>query len=225
MQSSRFSRLVNGLVVWAAAALIGSAAVGAPGAATDGARPKLEIRETTQDGGVVEEGAVCQFRFKVANRGRADLEITQVKPSCGCTVPKWDHVVEPGAESVIEAEMNTEYFRGTVNKHLTVFSNDPDRPELELTITARVNPLVKITPAAAALLTVEDKAVTQEFTLERSGGHAMKITEVIPNAPYITAQTTPLPGEGRFKVAVTATADTPYGRNSVPVVVRTDMEK
>jgi len=53
----------------------------------------------------------------------------------------------------------------------------------------------------------------------------MSVLEVIPNAPYITAQTTPLPGQGRFKVAVTASVDAPYGRSSVPLVVRTDLEK
>ena len=40
---------------------------------------------------------------------------------------------------------------------------------MELTITAHLVPLVKISPSPAALLAVGDKAVTREFTLERNG--------------------------------------------------------
>src|SRR5262249_56599073 len=134
------------------------------------------------------------------------------------TVPKWERVVKPGTEAVIGAEMNTEYLRGAVTKHLTVSSNDPDRPEVELTLTAHVNPLVQISPGSAALLTIEDKAVTQEFTLERAGGRPMSILEGIPKAPYIATQTTPLPGQGRDKVARTPSAHAPYARRSEPVV-------
>src|SRR5947207_1551891 len=50
---------------------------------TSGPRPMIEVRETSKDGGVVEEGTVVPFQFEVANRGQADLELTQVKPTCG----------------------------------------------------------------------------------------------------------------------------------------------
>jgi Protein of unknown function (DUF1573) len=190
-----------------------------------GPQPAIEVRETHQDGGVVEEGTVVSFQFEVANHGQADLELTQVKPSCGCTVTKWERVIKPGARSNVEAQMNTLYFRGSVTKHLTIFSNDPTRPQVELTIGARVLPLVKISPGPAAVLSMGDQPATQEFTLERNGGHPMKIVQVIPNAPYLKAETTPLSGEGRYKLTVTATPDAPLGRSTVPVVVRTDLEK
>ena len=53
----------------------------------------------------------------------------------------------------------------------------------------------------------------------------MKIVQVIPNAPYLKAEAAPLPGEGRYKLTVTTTTDTPLGRQTVPLVVRTDLEK
>jgi hypothetical protein len=190
-----------------------------------GPRPVIEVRETHQDGGVVEEGTVVPFRFEVANRGQADLELTQVKSSCGCAVTKWDRVIRPGAQGSIEVKMDTVYFRGPVNKHLTVFSNDPDRPQVELTIGAHLLPLVKISPGPAALLTVEDHPVTQEFTLERSGGQPMEIVQVIPNAAYVKAGTTPLPGPGRHKLTITAGPEAPLGRSTVTVVVWTDLPK
>ncbi len=188
-------------------------------------RPVIDVREANQEGGVVEEGTVVKVQFAVANRGHADLELRRVKPDCGCSIAHWDKVVKPGATSTIKAELHTEYFRGLVIKHFTVFSNDPVQPELRLGITARVTPLVNIIPGPAALLSIEDQAVHQEFTLERNGGQAMKIVQVIPNAPFIQAEATPLPGVGRYKLAVTVTPEAPLGRSVVPVVVRTDTEK
>ena len=214
-----------GIIGGLCATLGAPAAWALPGTSAAGPRPVIDIPQTTQDGGTVEEGTVAQFRFTVANRGQADLVIAQVKPSCGCTVSKWEHTLKPGAELVVEARMNTEYFRGSVAKHLTVISNDPARPQIELTITAQVTPLVKIEPAPAALLSVNDQPVTQEFTLERTGGQPMKIVQVIPNAPYLQAEATPLPGEGRYRLRVTATTAAPLGRTTIPVVVRTDMPK
>src|SRR4051794_40020597 len=105
MRLVRYSSLFFSLVGLSGVMLIASGVTAAPEAAAGGARPKLEIRETTKDGGTVEEGAFCQFKFTVANRGQADLLIDQVKPSCGCTVPKWDRVVKPGAEAIIGAEV------------------------------------------------------------------------------------------------------------------------
>lgn len=205
--------------------LLALTAVAVAEAGTSGPRPKIEVRETRQDGGVVEEGTVVRFQFEVANRGQADLELTQVKPSCGCAITKWDRVIKPGAHGTIEAQMDTRYFRDSITKYLTICSNDPVRPQVELTIAARVLPLVKISPDPVARLAVGDKAATQEFTLERNGGQPMKIVQVIPYATYIKVETTPLPGQGRYKLTVTAMPDAPLGRSTVPVVVWTDVEK
>jgi hypothetical protein len=48
--------------------------------------PVLAVPEHSQDGGTVEQGTVVRYRFTVANHGQVDLELKQVKPSCGCTV-------------------------------------------------------------------------------------------------------------------------------------------
>src|SRR5207248_1736008 len=101
-----------------------------------GPRPVIEIRELSKDGGTVEAGTTLHYQFTVSNRGKADLELKEVKPSCGCTVPHWDKVVKPGKEGAIEAEVHTVNFRGAIIKHLTVISNDPEHPQLDLTLTA-----------------------------------------------------------------------------------------
>ena len=157
----------------------------AAAAPTNSRGPVIGVAETTQDGGTVEEGTVLHFQFKVANQGGADLEINEVRPSCGCTVPHWDKLILPGKNGVIEAEVHTEHFRGPIQKHLTVISNNAAQPQLDLILTANVTPLVQIDPGPTAALTVDDKPATQEFTLERTGGQPMKILQVTTTQPYV----------------------------------------
>jgi hypothetical protein len=201
-----------------------SAEVSAPAAAAHSG-PALSIRDTSQDGGTVEEGTLLKYRFTVANPGDANLEITQVKPSCGCTVPHWDKEIAPGKEGEIDAEVHTEHFRGAILKHLTVISNDPQHPQLELSLTAKITPLVEITPGPVALMAVDDKPVSQVFTLERTGGRPMKILQVSPVGSYLKTELAPLPGDGRYKLTVTASTEAPLGRSPTAIMVKTDLPK
>jgi hypothetical protein len=207
------------------AALLAPAVVASAETPSAEPRPVIEVQEMHQDAGLFEEGSVVPFRFLVANRGQADLELTRVKPNCGCTDVKYDHLIKPGEQGTIQAELHTDYFGTAVTKHVAVFSNDPAQPLLDLTITAHLVPLVKVSPSPAAQLSMGDQAVSREFTLERNGGRPMKIVQVVPYATFIKAATTPLPGQGRYKLTLTATPDAPMGRTTVPVDVWTDVDK
>jgi hypothetical protein len=62
----------------AAGAPAASRALSGPGAVR-GPRPVLVMLAPDQDSGTVMEGTVLQYRFIIANRGDAVLEVTQVK--------------------------------------------------------------------------------------------------------------------------------------------------
>lgn len=48
----------------------------------------------------------------------------------------------PGEKGSIVAKMNTQGRRGKVTKLIIVYTNDPQRPEIRLTLTAEVKPKV-----------------------------------------------------------------------------------
>ena len=63
----------------------------------------------------------CEFVFK--NTGKAPLQITNARASCGCTVPSWPREpIAPGKKSVIRVKYDTNRL-GTINKSITVTSN------------------------------------------------------------------------------------------------------
>jgi uncharacterized protein DUF1573 len=220
-QSPRWIRIGAALALALLGPRVGAEPAAAP--AANAPAPAMEIKETTQDGGVVEQGTIVKYKFVVSNHGPVDLEVTDVKPSCGCTVPHWDKVIPAGKEGVIEAEVNTTRFRGAITKHLTVTTNDPAHRQFELTLNARVTPLVKIDPGEVALVTVDDKPVSQVFTLERAGGLPMKVLQVTPAGSSLKTELTPLDGPGRYKLTVTVPPDAPWGRTPMSVVVQTDV--
>ncbi len=51
--------------------------------------PVIEFEKEIHDFGKVIQGERVSYGFKFKNTGRSDLVISQVKTSCGCTVPKF----------------------------------------------------------------------------------------------------------------------------------------
>jgi hypothetical protein len=75
------------------------------------------------DYGIINKGDDGVRQFTFTNTGTADLEITQVRSSCGCTIPKKpSQPIAPGASDVIEVKYDTERV-GPIRKTITVSSN------------------------------------------------------------------------------------------------------
>ena len=75
------------------------------------------------DYGTIEKGDDGVREFKFTNTGSSPLFITQVRSSCGCTIPKkpTDSIM-PGVEEVIEVKYDTNRV-GPIRKTITVSSN------------------------------------------------------------------------------------------------------
>ena len=85
--------------------------------------PVITFEKIVHDYGTVEKGGngECEFVFK--NTGKADLVLTNVRSSCGCTVPEWTkEPIRPGKKGVIKVKYNTQRV-GQINKSVTVESN------------------------------------------------------------------------------------------------------
>ncbi len=102
-------------------------------------QPKLEFSKTVHDFGNVEEGKIVEAAFEFKNTGKGILEITDVKTSCGCTaaIPK-KRKLSPGESSELKVELDTTNRIGAMSRLVTIKSNDPDTPEMYLTVRAEV---------------------------------------------------------------------------------------
>lgn len=85
--------------------------------------PEIKFESTVYDYGKIENGAdgMCTFKFK--NIGKEPLRLTNVRSSCGCTVPKYSQdLVLPGKSGTIQVKYDTKR-TGVINKQITVTSN------------------------------------------------------------------------------------------------------
>lgn len=104
------------------------------------------ISKTTHDFGAVPQGKPVTTTFEFKNSGKADLILTSVKASCGCTSPKYStEPVPAGKKGFIEVTYNAAN-PGMFNKSVTITSNVSDDPVI-LTITGEVKPGTTETPS------------------------------------------------------------------------------
>jgi len=90
------------------------------------ASAQIQFDSTEIDFGTVDEGEIVEAKFTVINAGKTDLVISNVQPSCGCTVPIWPkNPIKPGASSEVLANFNTSGKPNRQFKTLTLFANTP----------------------------------------------------------------------------------------------------
>ncbi|KAA3623224.1 MAG: DUF1573 domain-containing protein [Flavobacterium sp.] len=101
------------------------------------AQAKISFKQETIDYGKIAKGSDGVRSFEFTNTGDKPLIISDVKSSCGCTVPKKpDGPVAPGASSVIKVKYDTNRV-GPIRKTVTVYSN-ADEPIKALKIKGEV---------------------------------------------------------------------------------------
>lgn len=84
---------------------------------------KIEFTQETIDYGEINKGADGVRVFEFTNTGNIPLIISDVKSSCGCTVPeKPDAPIAPGATGTIKVKYDTKRV-GPIRKTITVYSN------------------------------------------------------------------------------------------------------
>ena len=86
--------------------------------------PNIEMLETSFDFGEIQQGKSVTHEFILKNSGDAELIITSVKGSCGCTVPEWPKSpISKGEEAIIKVTFNSAGKSGKQNKTVTLVSN------------------------------------------------------------------------------------------------------
>jgi len=94
--------------------------------------PVIKFTSLVHDYGTIykNDSGICHFTF--TNVGKADLILSSVTSSCGCTVPEWPkEPIPPKKSATIKVSYNTANI-GTINKNVYVDSNAGDRITLSI---------------------------------------------------------------------------------------------
>src|SRR6266516_690205 len=182
--------------------------------------PKIEFATQVFDFGKLSAGELVRHDFVFTNTGGALLEITEVRPGCGCTTAgAWDRRVQPGKTGVIPLQFNSANFNGKVTKSATVSCNDAGKSNLVLQITGTVWKPIEITPTMA-MFKVSDELQTNETKVVRIVSNLdepITLSDLqCTNQAFQAELKTVKPGK-EFELHITAVA--PFTARSINTVV------
>lgn len=133
----------------------------ADAAAPKGA-PHAQFSETVHDFGKVKSSDTLRNDFIVTNTGNAVLEITEVRPGCGCTTAgAWDKQIEPGKTGKIPVQLNPANFSGMVTKPITVTCNDPAQGTISLQLKAEIWKPIDVQPTYVHFMPIEEEPTNE----------------------------------------------------------------
>ena len=184
------------------------------------AQPSAVFPETVIDVGAVNKGEKASHEFTVRNEGDQVLQITEVKPSCGCTVAEYDKTIQPGGTGRITAVVDTTNFKGPIAKSVKVFTSDPVNPQINLVIKANIKTHVEVEPGYARFVAVygepNAKSVQRVWSKEKPDLQILSAKSPYPHVKVSYAEATADERDGsssgnQWRVVVELDADAPEG--------------
>ena len=112
---------------------------------------KVSIMPPEIDFGRLEQNEARSANLIVRNEGDIVLDIMNVESTCGCTVAKpLRDSLAPGESTTIEVTFSSKEFQGPQHKVITIQTNDPVRPIIEIPVLADVHAPLIVQPADKA---------------------------------------------------------------------------
>ena len=223
---AKFTRhFCSGLLV-VAGALVGLTVGTVPGMAAPGTGPKIQFATPVHDFGKVQAGELVKYSYAFTNAGDQVLEVTEVRPSCGCTTAgDWTHKVEPGQTGTVAVQFNSANFNGQVFKTVSVTSNDKQRPVTILQLKGTVWKPIEIAPQYTVMTVSPD--ATEASASIRVVNHLdeplMVFSPECSSPAFQVALTTNQPGK-EFLVHLTSVREL-SGNTQGKVILRTSSPK
>ena len=165
-------------------------------------QPKISVDKTKIDMGVIYNGETKKARIVIKNIGSDSLKIVSVSTSCGCTtVKRPKEYLRRGEQDAVEIEFNSTGFRGRVEKHVSIMTNDPKVSTTEVTLVGDV--IEELQPVGNASViwlgaVPIGKEVTQTVTFKNVSGRVITLTGYKSSSPDIAVlfeQRTVLPAD------------------------------
>lgn len=145
-------------------------------------QPKLEIEggDAYNWGKVSGKDGALKASIHFSNKGDKDLEISGVKPGCGCTTPSWvTKTIKPGETVDLGIGLNIGASTGDIIKNLTITSNDPAQPTKVYYLKATIQRMLTATPAYFAFNELEvGKEATANVKITNSSDSDINLTDI-----------------------------------------------
>jgi hypothetical protein len=190
------------------------------------ARADLRFTAASVDLGDARSGVPLSHAFAFVNDGPDALEIVELRPGCGCVIPRLEkRRYKARARGAVLLEINT--LAQTAGPHTWTlqvrYRSGTDLHEASLRMKAVVIHEISVQPAA--LIVFADRASTHDLTFTDTRTQPLTITAVCSTSPFVTGKVTPREGDAGPRVATIRVAiaeDLPDGRHEEALHIYTD---
>lgn len=101
--------------------------------------PNIYFEEINHNFGKVPQNQELRYTFKFWNNGEKPLRIKEIRSSCECTATVTSKTeIFPGGSGEVRISFNTGYREGRFREEVQVISNDPEKPEVILTLSGEI---------------------------------------------------------------------------------------
>jgi len=191
-----------------------------------GPAPKVTSPAPVFEFGDVDSDQKVEHDFIVKNAGDAELEIKNVKTSCGCTVAQPEKKnLAPGEETKIKTTLTLKGRQGAVSKTVTVESNDPRDPMYKLELKGNAVAAITIEPRTVNFGPITDNEPhTQTVSIKSSKPEiTFKIESVDTSAAQQVKAELKTVEEGKaYEVALSLAENLPVGNMNGRITLKTD---
>jgi hypothetical protein len=186
--------------------------------------PHLTCDAPEFDFGTMDNSQTVEHTFVLRNTGDLSLEITQARPSCGCTVASIsERTVAPGAESRITARLSLAGRQGPQHKVVTVESNDPKQPQFALTLRGVAGVALDVQPPRIMQGQLPaGSQPTNELQVSGQGDTPFQIIALEATSDRLQASVETVETGHLYRVRVWPTQPLAPGQLDANLVIRTD---
>jgi len=155
--------------------------------------PKIQFDKTVYDVGKTSEVHQVGGAFVFQNVGDAILKLEKPVTQCGCTVANLKtNLLQPGEKGELTFTLKVGPNRAALQKHITVASNDPKNPKVDLTIQAEYIPIFEITPPNFYLDNLRlDSTTNFAVVVTRTDNKNLVLARAETSKPWIQAKIEP----------------------------------
>ncbi len=161
--------------------------------------PILTIKKVVYDLGEIGPEQKKTIEVQFTNSGNGPLIIKQPNGCCGISVPKIrKKKYAPGQNGILKVEYTSGKYLGTETKQMHVSSNDKSKPEIPLTIQAKIVTKVEWEPKSIKLLLEGENTTCPQITISTLDNRPFSITDFKSTLNCITANVNPKATAAKF---------------------------
>ncbi len=195
---------------------------------------EIKFDSTLYDFGDIWDHEKAEHKFRFTNVGSETLVVTDVRSTCGCTVPELlKKQYEPGESGEITVIFNPENRVNSQRKTINVTTDSRSTPRAALTITANVTKVLDIQPRIANLGRVfkgEEKGLKINILGKQEGFKAVPAekqpadTQKFFTLEFVESGQVDINGETvpRSTLRVALKPGLPVGRHSADLLIETN---